>query len=112
MTGQYMLDPKIATLVSREMEDRSIVVFDEAHNIDNVCIEALSVSLDSRLLNASIGNLVSLSRKVQEYVLRLHPLVRPVATHTWCHRWAHPEFNFVNGNIVMTHPTTPTTTDL
>jgi hypothetical protein len=33
---QYMLDPKIATMVSREMEDKSIVIFDEAHNIDNV----------------------------------------------------------------------------
>ena len=32
---QYMLDPKISGLVSREMEKESIVVFDEAHNIDN-----------------------------------------------------------------------------
>lgn len=28
-------------MVSREMERECIVVFDEAHNIDNVCIEAL-----------------------------------------------------------------------
>ena len=32
---QYMLDPKISGLVSREMEKESVVVFDEAHNIDN-----------------------------------------------------------------------------
>lgn len=34
-----MLDPKISGLVSREIEKESIVVFDEAHNIDNICIE-------------------------------------------------------------------------
>ena len=38
---QYMLDPKIAAMVSRELEDKSIVVFDEAHNIDNVRTEPL-----------------------------------------------------------------------
>jgi DNA excision repair protein ERCC-2 len=29
-------------MVSRELERECVVVFDEAHNIDNVCIEALS----------------------------------------------------------------------
>ena len=29
----YLLDPKIAELVSREMARDSVVVFDEAHNI-------------------------------------------------------------------------------
>ena len=42
---QYMLDPKIAGLISKELEKESIVVFDEAHNIDSVCIEALSVNI-------------------------------------------------------------------
>ncbi|KAA0151838.1 hypothetical protein FNF29_04244 [Cafeteria roenbergensis] len=54
---QYMLDPKIANLVSRELEDKSIVVFDEAHNIDNVCIEALSVTLDRGTLEGAARNL-------------------------------------------------------
>ena len=35
---QYMLDPKISGLVSRDMEKESIVVFDEAHNIDNIAV--------------------------------------------------------------------------
>ena len=38
---QYMIDPKVSNMVSREMEKECVVVFDEAHNIDNVCIEAL-----------------------------------------------------------------------
>ena len=42
----YMLDPKVANLVSRELEAESIIVFDEAHNIDNVCIESLSGMFD------------------------------------------------------------------
>ena len=29
----YLLDPKIADLVSKEMTRNSVVVFDEAHNI-------------------------------------------------------------------------------
>lgn len=58
----YLLDPKVrkprvlaifrvdskkvSQLVSRELPQDAIVVFDEAHNIDNVCIEALSVWLN------------------------------------------------------------------
>ena len=37
---QYMLDPKISSLVSHDMEKESIVVFDEAHNIDNIAVSA------------------------------------------------------------------------
>jgi DNA excision repair protein ERCC-2 len=62
---QYMLDPKIAALVSRELEDKSIVVFDEAHNIDNVCIEALSVSLDRRTIDGAARNLGTLGTEVK-----------------------------------------------
>ena len=39
---RYMLDPKVAGMVTRELESESVVVFDEAHNIDNVCIEYLN----------------------------------------------------------------------
>eukprot|EP00500_Bicosoecida_sp_ms1_P009927 CAMPEP_0203828960 /NCGR_PEP_ID=MMETSP0115-20131106/62408_1 /ASSEMBLY_ACC=CAM_ASM_000227 /TAXON_ID=33651 /ORGANISM="Bicosoecid sp, Strain ms1" /LENGTH=313 /DNA_ID=CAMNT_0050738025 /DNA_START=129 /DNA_END=1066 /DNA_ORIENTATION=+ len=61
---QYLLDPKIATMVSRELESDSIVVFDEAHNIDNVCIEALSITLDKRMLDTSLANIDNLKRQV------------------------------------------------
>ena len=33
---------QVSNMVSRELEKECIVVFDEAHNIDNVCIEARS----------------------------------------------------------------------
>lgn len=32
-------------MVSRELEKECIVVFDEAHNIDNVCIEVTTCTL-------------------------------------------------------------------
>lgn len=31
-------------MVSRELEKECIVVFDEAHNIDNVCIEVVTLT--------------------------------------------------------------------
>ncbi len=65
---QYMLDPKVANLVSKELEAESIVVFDEAHNIDNVCIEAFSVILDKRKMENSMRGINRLSAKVGEIV--------------------------------------------
>jgi DNA excision repair protein ERCC-2 len=41
----YLLDPKIAERVSRELSKDCIVVFDEAHNIDNVAVESMSLVL-------------------------------------------------------------------
>lgn len=63
---QYMIDPKVSTMVSREMEKECIVVFDEAHNIDNVCIEALSVNLRQQTLDNAGRNLATLRRKIEK----------------------------------------------
>eukprot|EP00462_Mataza_sp_D1_P006586 CAMPEP_0175124792 /NCGR_PEP_ID=MMETSP0087-20121206/2969_1 /TAXON_ID=136419 /ORGANISM="Unknown Unknown, Strain D1" /LENGTH=693 /DNA_ID=CAMNT_0016406581 /DNA_START=149 /DNA_END=2230 /DNA_ORIENTATION=- len=63
---QYMLDPKISGLVSSQIEAESIVVFDEAHNIDNICIEALSVRLDRRTVQACSRNVKRLQTEVKE----------------------------------------------
>lgn len=63
---QYMLDPKVASLVSKELSSNSIVVFDEAHNIDNVCIEALSVNFNRRSLQAADKNLNKLTELLDE----------------------------------------------
>jgi len=63
---QYMLDPRISGMVSREIEKESIIVFDEAHNIDNVCIEALSVLLDRKTILASSQNVNKLAREIQQ----------------------------------------------
>uniref|UniRef100_A0A7S3V8A6 DNA 5'-3' helicase n=2 Tax=Chaetoceros debilis TaxID=122233 RepID=A0A7S3V8A6_9STRA len=61
---QYMLDPKVARMVSKELEAESIIVFDEAHNIDSVCIEALSVTINDRALEQATRSLGRLSSEV------------------------------------------------
>ena len=61
-----MLDPKISSLISRDLEKESIVVFDEAHNIDSVCIEAFSVDLDRRIMEGAQRNLSTLTGMVRE----------------------------------------------
>ncbi|KAF8163298.1 hypothetical protein B0H34DRAFT_651010 [Crassisporium funariophilum] len=62
----YLLDPKVAEQVSKEMSKDAIVVFDEAHNIDNVCIEALSIDLTRPMLDAAGRSVVKLSEKIEE----------------------------------------------
>ena len=64
----YLLDPKIAEIVSKDMNPRSVVVFDEAHNIDNVCIESMSVSLVSYFLtNYYLIYSISISVSTSDY---------------------------------------------
>ena len=62
----YLLDPKIADLVSRELSRSSVVVFDEAHNIDNVCIESMSVVLNKKIVEKAEENLVNLIQSVEK----------------------------------------------
>lgn len=62
----YLLDPKIAERVSRDFPKDCIVVFDEAHNIDNVCIEALSIDLTEDTLRRATRGAVNLEKKIKE----------------------------------------------
>jgi len=62
----YLLDPKIAQVVSKEMSRESCVVFDEAHNIDNVCIDSMSVKINRRTVERSTNALNHLTKLVQE----------------------------------------------
>lgn len=63
-----MLDPKVSHMVSKEFDGSSIVVFDEAHNIDNICIEALSVTVDTQTLRHAERNVRMLETSVRKYV--------------------------------------------
>ena len=62
----YLLDPKIAERVSKELSKDCIVVFDEAHNIDNVCIESLSIDLNDDILRKATKGADNLERKINE----------------------------------------------
>jgi len=60
----YLLDPKIAERVSKELSKDCIVVFDEAHNIDNVCIESLSIDITEDSLRKATRGANNLDREV------------------------------------------------
>jgi DNA excision repair protein ERCC-2 len=62
----YLLDPKIAERVSRDFSKDCIVVFDEAHNIDNVCIEALSTDITEDSLRRATRGAQNLEHKIAE----------------------------------------------
>lgn len=62
----YLLDPKIADRVSKELSKDCIVVFDEAHNIDNVCIESLSIDITEDSLRKAGRGAANLERKITE----------------------------------------------
>ncbi|KAK2810086.1 DNA-dependent ATPase of the nucleotide excision repair factor 4 complex [Emmonsiellopsis sp. PD_5] len=62
----YLLDPKIAERVSQELSNDCIVVFDEAHNIDNVCIESLSIDLTEDSLRKASRGANNLERKIED----------------------------------------------
>lgn len=83
---QYLLDPKVAGIISKEMQRESVVVFDEAHNIDNVCIEALSVSVRMQTLEGATRNLNRMSQEIERYLLLL------VCLHTSSCRILQPKF--------------------
>ena len=62
----YLLDPKVAEMVSRETSKDAIVVFDEAHNIDNVCIDSMSFDITRPILDHSMRSLSALGNIVQD----------------------------------------------
>ncbi|GME91265.1 unnamed protein product [[Candida] boidinii] len=62
----YLLDPKIGERVSKELSKDSIVIFDEAHNIDNVCIESLSLDVTDDILKRASKGANSLAKKIDE----------------------------------------------
>uniref|UniRef100_A0A803LRU8 DNA 5'-3' helicase n=1 Tax=Chenopodium quinoa TaxID=63459 RepID=A0A803LRU8_CHEQI len=64
---QYLLDPKVAGIISEKMQCESVVVFDEAHNIDNVCIEALSVSVRRQTLEGATRNISKMYQEIERF---------------------------------------------
>ncbi|KAL1504663.1 hypothetical protein AB1Y20_008443 [Prymnesium parvum] len=61
---QYLLDPKISQLISKSMQRECVVVFDEAHNIDNICIEVMSMNFRVPTLEACSRNISRISSEI------------------------------------------------
>eukprot|EP01028_Stygiella_incarcerata_P011851 TRINITY_DN694_c0_g1_i1.p1 TRINITY_DN694_c0_g1~~TRINITY_DN694_c0_g1_i1.p1 ORF type:complete len:827 (-),score=217.16 TRINITY_DN694_c0_g1_i1:74-2554(-) len=69
MSYQYVVDPKVSGVIEQcfNEDGHTIVVFDEAHNIDSVCIQALSIHVDDNLLRGAEDNLKALNERVSEF---------------------------------------------
>jgi len=62
----YLLDPKIAEVVSKELARNSVVVFDEAHNIDNTCIDSMSVKITRKLVDRCVESVGMLEKEIEK----------------------------------------------
>lgn len=56
----YMLDPTLSQQIKNSQKEQTIVVFDEAHNIDDICVESYSVRLNKGILQMATQNVVNL----------------------------------------------------
>jgi DNA excision repair protein ERCC-2 len=56
----YALDPMASDLVLKHIPATSIIVFDEAHNIDDVCCEFLSMFMSQRMLDQSAESITAI----------------------------------------------------
>jgi len=61
-----MIDPKIANIVSADIQKDSIIIFDECHNIDNVCIESLSMYINNRTLDQANQSIKKLENQLRD----------------------------------------------
>ena len=61
----YLLDPKIANNISKKLNPKTIVIFDEAHNIDQVCVEAMTVKVGISDLKKAKDQCVELKNNVE-----------------------------------------------
>lgn len=68
----YMLDPKIAPIVSSSFDRNAIVVFDEAHNIDSVCVQALSIKITKNTIYSSNRNIKDIAEQVKRLEMTNH----------------------------------------
>lgn len=57
-----MLDPTLSQMIKNSEKEATIVVFDEAHNIDDICVESYTVRLNKgtiQMANQNVSNLQS-----------------------------------------------------
>jgi DNA excision repair protein ERCC-2 len=60
----YLIDPQISGSFLKNLSKDTIVVFDEAHNIDDVCIEAYTLKVNSQVLINASRNINNIEKKI------------------------------------------------
>lgn len=61
----YLIDPTIYSIISKDLPKDAFVIFDEAHNIDSHCIEALSSEISRNTLEAGSKILSLIEKKLK-----------------------------------------------
>lgn len=56
----YVLDEKVSGVVLKHLTKNSMVIMDEAHNIDDVCIDSKTIKIDKFMLDLAHKNLETL----------------------------------------------------
>lgn len=59
----YLIDPKVYSIISKDLPSNSVIIFDEAHNIDAHCIEALSSEITRSILESASKALQKIEKK-------------------------------------------------
>ena len=62
----YILDDKVNHIILKDLEKESVVIIDEAHNIDSVCIESKTIRLDKQVIDFAFKNLKELKEVYNE----------------------------------------------
>ena len=53
----YILDSRVNGVIMKNITENAMLIIDEAHNIDDVCLESKTIRIDSFLLDVAIKNL-------------------------------------------------------
>ncbi|KAL0235413.1 hypothetical protein GEMRC1_001995 [Eukaryota sp. GEM-RC1] len=65
MSFLYLIDPKVSSVIeSHKLVENSIIVFDEAHNLDDLCMEAYSVDLSLTILAHVTVSVIELTERL------------------------------------------------
>lgn len=62
----YLIDPKVFGIISKNLSENSVIIFDEAHNIDSHCIEALSIDINRNILESATKLISKIEGKLKQ----------------------------------------------
>lgn len=64
----YLVDSRVSQVLYKRIGSDCIVIFDEAHNIDNICIDSLTVKLNKGILEGATFNWETIKQDVDKRV--------------------------------------------
>ena len=59
----YLIDYRANEELFKYIDEKSVILIDEAHNIDDVCMDSLSLRLDKNIIDRSMDNLSTIQKQ-------------------------------------------------